>query len=131
MAKRKYSGDNTGIDISWQSYIADTWGNKNIEPPDADQSGETVGGTTADDFHDERASLLPDQLQQESLTALQRDIIRTAIIKSDATAMEIALAVEASRSWVMSTIGEYLPKHPAAEKPSTSPQPNQTQIDDF
>lgn len=131
MGERKYTGDDTGLDLSWQNYLKDTWGRKDIDPPAPDRSGETVSGTTADDFHDSRTALLPERLQQESLTALQLDILRTAVIQSDATAMKIAMTVEASRPWVMTTIGEYLPEHPAAQQPSTSPHPNQTEIDDF
>lgn len=131
MGERKYTGDETGLDLSWQSYLADTWDRKNIEPPEPDKSGETVGGTTADDFHDTRASLLPERLQQESLTPLQLDILRTALIKSDASAMKVAVAAGASHPWVKATITEYLPEHPAAEHSSTSSHPNQTRIDDF
>lgn len=131
MGKRTYTGDDTGLDMSWQSYLADTWKNKNIDPPPPDQSGETVGGTTDDDLHDERTSLLPEHVKQESLTALQLAILRTAATNFDATAAEIAVVADASRSWVVATITDYLPEHSAAEHSPTSPHPKQTQIDEF
>lgn len=128
MGKREYSGKETGVNAAWSSDLKSAWDDRE-EPPD--RQGETVGGTTADDFHDTRTSFVPDDLEQEDLTPLQTEIIEAAVSRSQASALDIAVATRASVPWVKTVVGEYLPEHPAGDAPDSTPHPDQMSLTDF
>lgn len=128
MGERAYSGTETGINAAWTSDLKSAWADRADTPVG---SGETVGGTTADDFHDTRTSLLPRHLHQEDLTPLQTKIIEAAVSRSQATALDVAQASGASAQWVETVIGEYLPEHPAGVAPEPDTHPDQVRLTDF
>jgi hypothetical protein len=128
MGEREYSGKETGINTAWTSDLKSSWDDRD-EPPD--RTVETVGGTTADDFHDSRTSFLPSHLQQEDLTPLQTEIVEAAVSRSQASALDIAVATRASPQWVETVVGEYLPEHPSGVAPEPTLHPDQASLTDF
>lgn len=49
------------------------------------RSGETVGGTTADDYHDEHTRALPSFIDPDDLTPEERTVLETKALHPDWT----------------------------------------------
>lgn len=117
-----YEGDEKGVDLSWKSDLKSAWaargdeyaGPVSDEPPSSEPSGETIGGTTEDDFGSETTTLLPDDVDESKLTDKQHSILETAIMRPTASYVEIAAAAAASPGYVIDVCGRWLPDHPAA-----------------
>lgn len=84
MAKREYTGE--PIDMT------DAPGETHLSKRD----GETVAGTSDDDFHDEKTDAWPSGLDRDEFTDLQAEIIEQFCMNPNATHMAIAENTEGS-----------------------------------
>lgn len=128
-----------GLDLSWTSDLKMAWAERGDEyaspisddPSSMEPSGETVGGTTDDDYGSETTSLLPRGVDASELTDKQYSILETAIMKPIASNVEVAAAVGASPQYVAEVCGRWLSNHPAASSPDAPDDDGQTTLDEW
>ncbi len=82
------------IDVGFTSYF------------DPDKHGQTVGGTTEDDLHDEDTVAIPGHIDLDDLSPLQRDIIEAFFSNPSASKSTIEDISGASESWIDMTLGQ-------------------------
>lgn len=132
-----YDGDEKGLDLSWSSDLKSAWEKRDdeyagpTEDPPTEPSGETIGGTTEDDFGSETTSLLPSGVDENELTDKQHSILKTAVMRQTASKVEIAAGAGASPRYVIDVCGRWLPDHPAAASVANDMDTAQTTLDDW
>lgn len=117
-----YEGDEKGLDLSWTSDLKTAWaarddesaGSASNDSSTRESSGETIGGTTEDDFGSETTSLLPQEVDATELTDTQQAILEAAIMRPTASKVDVAAAADASPQYVADICGRWLSDHPAA-----------------
>lgn len=96
-----YSGDDEGLDLSWSSDLKDA---------QAQRNGTTVGGTTEDDYGDERTESLPATADPDEMSETQIQIVETSALHPEATTGEIAEIADCDQSYVSMTLSEHYPE---------------------
>lgn len=81
--------------------------------PLARARGETVAGTSDDDFHDEQTVALPSSANEDTITPAQREAVETAVVMPNGTQQDIADAAGVSTGTVSMALTEHYPAHQA------------------